>query len=166
MGARVATDRSHGPPDQRCAILEATLTPSGQLPFGAPLVLTRTSAYLKPGGGTRSLASVVIPAEQLRFSVAQREGLEEPDFRVALSVPGLEGRILAVKDHFLLRQAEQAAKDLDGRVKALQRSVSEMGERVIVRLGLTRAFVATPHRGEGLCWLMADGFFSLKNPQP
>ena len=42
-----------------------------------------------------------------------------------------------------------------------------MGDTVAVRLGITRPF--TPQEGAGrtpgLCWLMADGFFSLTDPQ-
>ncbi len=153
------------PTEQRRAILQATLPPAGQHIFGLPLVLTRTSAYLTPGLGTRSLTSVVVTAGQIQFSAAQREGVLEPDFRVALSTPGHSPRIVPVKDHCLLQKAEHAAKDLDGSLLVLQRLVREMGERVLVRLGLTRAFVSTPRRGEGLCWLMADGFFSLDDPQ-
>ena len=33
---------------------------------------------------------------------------------------------------------------------------------VAVRLGLLRSFASGP--GEGVCWLMADGFFSLTDP--
>jgi hypothetical protein len=40
-----------------------------------------------------------------------------------------------------------------------------MGDQVAVRLGLSRAF--NSRSGEpGVCWLMADGFFSLTEPQP
>ncbi len=160
-----ATGRTAGPA-QRRAILQATLSLPGQLPFGVPLTLTRTSANLAPGSGTRSLASVLVSADQLRFSAALREGAPEPDFRVQLSAPGLDRRILPVKDHSLLLKAEEAAKDLDGSVQTLERIVRGMGERIVVRLGLTRAFAGAASHGERLCWLMADGFFSLTDPQP
>ena len=42
----------------------------------------------------------------------------------------------------------------------------EPASQVPGRLGLSRPFQATPGRGEGVCWLMADGFFSLTDPQP
>jgi hypothetical protein len=153
-------------PDQRRAILQSTISPDGEPPFGAPLVLTRAGAYLLPGNGGRSLATVVVRADTLCFSASQRQGSPEPDFRVTLSAPGLEDRTLPVKDHWLLRTAEQQASDLGGSAEALGRLVRAMGERVAVRLGLTRAFGATSSRGEGMCWLMADGFFSLTDPQP
>jgi hypothetical protein len=85
---------------------------------------------------------------------------------VTLPLPGGEERSLPVKDHFLLQRAELAGAELESRVRALAFAVGQMGERVAVRLGLTRPFPGTPHRGEGVCWLMADGFFSLTDPQP
>jgi hypothetical protein len=152
------------PVAQRRAYLEATLTPAGREPFGAPLLATRTAAYLKPGTGCRSLASVVVPAAQVRFSALWRDGAAEPDYRVSLPVPGFDSRILPVKDHFLLSRAEQASADLDGRLAALNAAVRRLGEQVVVRLGLSRPY--PPGREEAQCWLMADGFFSLDDPQP
>jgi hypothetical protein len=153
-------------PAQRRAILRATTTPPDQPLFGAPLTTSRATAYLAPGTGARSLAGAVVPALGIRFTASWREGVAEPDYRVSLALPGLEGRMLPVKDHVLLCQAEGAATDLDGRVRALHRAVGQMGEQVVVRLGLSRAFQAAPGRFEGVCWLMADGFFSLTDPQP
>jgi hypothetical protein len=152
--------------ERRRAILRATLTPAGQKAFGVPLSTTRSTVYLPPGQGTRSLASIVVGADQMRFHGYHREGALEPDYRVSLSLPGLDGRYLPVKDHFLLQRAETAAPHIDGRVQALQRFVRDMGEQVVVRIGVTRPFQATPTRGPGMCWLMADGFFSLDDPQP
>jgi hypothetical protein len=121
---------------------------------------------MTPGAGVRSLTSAVVATEHLRFSWAQRDGHPETDYRVSLSAPGLDGRILPVKDHCLLLKAEQLERHNDGRVHALQRLVRAMGERVVVRLGLSRPFPADARQGEARCWLMADGFFSLADPQP
>jgi hypothetical protein len=151
---------------QRRAILEATLAPASRPPFGALLASTRSAAYLRPGWGERSLASVTVQGRQVAFTASRREGTAEPDYRVTLPVPGLGLRTLPVKDHFLLRLAEKSSQDLDGQVRALTWAVRHMGDPVVVRLGLSRAFQATPGRGEGVCWLMADGFFSLTDPQP
>jgi hypothetical protein len=153
-------------PAQRRRILQATLAPSGQPYFGVALTTTRSAAYLDPNTGHRSLASVTVPVEQLTFTASWREGTEEPDYRVTLALPDLEGRTLPVKDHFLLKQAELAGSSVDRRVKALTQAVQRMGPQVIVRLGLSRAFQATPQRDPGRCWLMADGFFSQNDPEP
>jgi hypothetical protein len=142
------------------------MAPAGRPFFGAPLTATSAAAYLAPGTGERSLAAVTVPARDITFTASRREGAAEPDYRVTLTLPGLPGRTLPVKDHFLLRRAELASKDLDGQVRALTLAVRQMGEEVVVRLGLSRAFQPTPHRSEGMCWLMADGFFSLTDPQP
>jgi hypothetical protein len=196
-------------PAERRAILQATLPPADPV-FGAPLTAAHAGAFLAPGAGARSLASVVVPAGRLAFSAACRDGALEPDYRVKLPLPGLDERILPVKDHFLLRQAETASADLEGRVRALTYAVRQLGESVVVRLGLSRPFQSSPAKdwrkgpsspsffggrmgggeggevpppgplpravGEGspvpsatsqaACWLMADGFFSLTDPQP
>jgi hypothetical protein len=152
------------PVAQRRAYLEATVTPAGQEPFGTPLLPRRTAAYLNPGTGCRSLASVVVPAARVKFSALWRDGAGEPDYRVRLPVPGLDERILPVKDHFLLSRLEQASTDLDARLDALNAAVRQMGERVVVRLGLSRPY--PPGQEAAQCWLMADGFFSLDDPQP
>jgi hypothetical protein len=152
-------------PAERRAILQATLALPGAPWFGEPLIMTRCAAYLAPGTGTRSLAGVVVPLRAIRFTASWRDGAPEPDYRVSLAVPNLEGRSLPVKDHFLLRRAEDASPNVEGRIRELALAVSQMGEQVAVRLGLSRSFQATPARAESVCWLMADGFFSLNDPQ-
>jgi|GEM_PF-4750532 len=152
-------------PEQRRAILQATAVPLNEAIFGAAFSTTRTAAFLQPGTGERSLATVVAPAEQLSFSACRRAGAPEADFRVSLPLPAVGMRSLPVKDHHLLRHIEAAAKPVDEQVRALTASVRQMGAQVAIRLGLSRGFQA----GEGshaLCWLMADGFFSLADPQP
>ena len=72
---------------------------------------------------------------------------------------------MPVKDHFLLRRAELASDVVEGRIQALTFAVAQMGEQVVVRLGLSRGFQAAPGRAESVCWLMADGFFSFNDPQ-
>jgi hypothetical protein len=151
-------------PAHRRAILQATLTPPDQPLFGSPLKPTRTAASLEPNAGARSLAGVVVPAGAVTFSAAWRDGAGGPDFRVTLPVPSLGERILPVKDHFLLRQAELAGAGAEAPVRALGRAVRQMGEQVVVRLGLSRPY--PPGRPDAACWLMADGFFSLLDPQP
>jgi hypothetical protein len=153
------------PADFRRSILQATQPPEDEPLFGTALTQTRTSANLPPGCGCRSLISVTVPAQQICFTVAQRDGVAEPDYRVTLPIRGREGRILSVKDHFLLQRAELASPTLEGRRRALELAVRQMGPRVVVRLGLSRAFQATAGRAASACWLMADGFFSLADPQ-
>lgn len=150
---------------QRRAILHATLAPPDAPWFGVPFVTTRSAAYLPPDSGTRSLAGVLVPSRAIRFSASWREGAPEPDYRVTLGVPGLEERALPVKDHFLLHRAEVASPSMEGRIRQLTDAIAQMGEQVIVRLGLSRSFQATPSRSESFCWLMADGFFSFNDPQ-
>jgi hypothetical protein len=155
-------------PIQRRQVLEAGLRPAGTPLFGVRLSGTRVAAYLPSGTGERSLATVLVRRGDVTFTAAVREGADEPDCRVLLNLPGLQERTLPVKDHFLLRRAEAAGNDSDQRVRALTLAVSQMGETVAVRLGLTRAF--SPVEGQpgqpGRCWLMADGFFSYDDPQP
>jgi hypothetical protein len=153
-------------PSDRRAILEGTLAPTGRPLFGTPLTLTYASAYLQPGTGERSLTSVVVPGPQIAFRACRREGAGAVDHRVTLELPALKERTLPVKDHCLLRQAEMASGDPDGQARALTRAVRQMGEEVVVRVGLSRAFQATPGRNDAVCWLMADGFFSRTNPEP
>lgn len=152
-------------PAQRRAILQATLAPPDAPWFGDPLVTTRSTAYLPPNIGARSLASLLVPARAIRFTASWRDGVPEPDYRVALGVPGLEERSLPVKDHFLLHRAETASPSVDGRIRQMTFAIAQMGEQVAVRLGLSRSFQATPARGESFCWLMADSFFSFNDPQ-
>jgi hypothetical protein len=153
-------------PAQRRAILEATVPPSGEPLFGLPLATTRTGAYLTPGEGQRSLTTVIVPGDRLVFHAAHRLGAAEVDLRVELSVElpfdALTGKQLMVKDHHLLNRAAAAAKDPEGQTQALTEAVRQMGERVAVRLGLSRGFQSGVTL---LCWLMADGFFSLADPQ-
>jgi hypothetical protein len=154
------------PPGQRRDILAATTLPDPDPCFGVPLSTTRAAAYLPAGAGQRSLATVVVPARTVQFTAAQRIGAAEPDLRVRLPLPGLEGRLLPVKDHHLLRRGEATTANLEGQARGLQYSVQQMGERVAVRLGLSRPYQPSPEGGPGFCWLMADGFFSLNDPQP
>jgi hypothetical protein len=153
-------------PAQRREILEATRNRTAEPTFGQALTLTRSAAYLPPGTGQRSLATTVVAPDRVTFTGLWREGAGEPDYRVSLGVPGLEGRSLPVKDHHLLCRIEHAAADLDGRLRELNAAVQQMGEQVAVRLGLSRAFQGDPGRAPAACWLMADGFFSLTDPQP
>lgn len=157
--------RSMANPALRRAILHATRTPPGEPWFGTALTMTRSCAYVAPRTGQRSLVSIVVPNGAIRFSVSWREGTPEPDTRVSLAVPELEGRSLPVKDHFLLQRAELASSAAEGRMRALSLAVNQMGAEVAVRLGLSRSFQATPGRAESVCWLMADGLFSLNDPQ-
>jgi hypothetical protein len=156
--------RTSASPAQRRAILQATLTPADQPWFGTPLTMPR-AAYLAPGTGGRSLTGLLVSERQITFTASWRDDAPEPDYRVSLRLPGLEGRSLPVKDHFLLRRAEAASTSLDGQVKAMTLAVRQMGEQVLVRLGLSRGFQAAPGHSEGVCWLMADGFFSFDDPQ-
>jgi hypothetical protein len=150
--------------EQRRAILRATLAPEGKPPFGAALGCSCAGAYLEPGQGERSLVSVVVPSREVHFSASWRDGAAEPDYRVELPVPGLGRRIIPVKDHFLLCRAEGHAREVDPRVRFLDDTVRRLGESVAVRLGLSRPFAGA--RGQpGRCWLMADGFFSMDDPQ-
>src|SRR5262249_7394954 len=141
--------------------------PEGEPLFGVRLSPTRTSAYLQPGTGDRSLVTFVVPRTGIAFNVCQRQGATGPDCRVRLAVAGWENRSLAVKDHFLLQQAEAAGTDPVTQQQALAWAVGQMGDTVAVRLGVTRPFAPQegPGRTPGLCWLMADGFFSLTDPQ-
>ncbi len=152
-------------PSLRRAILQATRAHSGEPWFGTELTATRTAAYLMPRTGQRSLVSLVVPGWAIRFTVSWREGTPEPDCRLNLAIPELQGRSLPVKDHFLLRRAELASSGVEGRIQALTLALAQMGMEVAVRLGLSRSFQATPGRTEGACWLMADGFFSFNDPQ-
>jgi hypothetical protein len=151
-------------PEQRRAILAATAAASGTSLFGVPLVLTRTGAHLPPGTGACSLATVRVPSRDVSFGGYHYSDDPALHVRVKLPVPGLGERVLAVTDHHLLARAQQAGADPDAQTELLDRRVRGMGEHVAVRLGLTRPF----RYGEApeACWLMADGFFSLSDPQP
>ena len=151
---------------QRREVLAATVAPEGEPVFGGPLVPTRAAAYLEPGTGRRSLATVIVPAAGIRFSASRRDGVADAEVRVSVPLPGLGERLLPIKDHHLLCRAEQAATDLDGQVAALGRAVQQMGERVAVRLGVSRSFQPADGRAPAKCWLMIDGLFSAADPQP
>jgi hypothetical protein len=156
--------RRQATPAQRRAILEAGAPPAGQPVFGERLKRSRTAAYLEAGHGDRSLGTLLVAPRLLSFSAALRPP-NKTDYRLHIDLPGLADLTLPVKDHFLLTRAETAGGDLPTRVQALERAMGQMGETVAVRLGLSRPFAAedatTAH-----CWLMADGFFSLADPQP
>jgi hypothetical protein len=154
------------PPGQRREILTATAAANGEPAFGVPLTLTTGTASLEPGTGRRSLATLLLPADRLRVSASQREGVPDVEVRVALQAPEVVGRCLPLKDHDLLAQAEQASPRPEGRVRALELALRQMGDPVAVRLGLSRAFEPALGRGRGRCWLMVDGIFSLSNPEP
>jgi hypothetical protein len=85
--------------------------------------------------------------------------------RVTLPLPEVGLRTLPVKDHHLLRHAEQGPANLDQRLQSLYQAVFRMGDPVVVRLGLSRPFQGHGPAGPAECWLMADGFFSLTDPQ-
>ncbi len=152
--------------DERRAILQATIPTVNELIFGVPFITTRTGAYLRPGVGSRSLATLVVPSNRLFFDASVRQGAAEPDVRVTLTVPGIGERALPVKDHHLLLRAERTAVEAKERARILQAEVRSMGDRVAVRLGLSRAYQGNESRGAAVCWLMADGFHSVADPQP
>ena len=149
----------------RQAILQQTLANSREPLFGVTLTLTRAGAYLQPGNGQRSLTTVCLPSKDISFAGSWRTGALDPDIRVSLPLPDVGPRQVAVKDHFLLQKAGQAGTNLQAQLEFLNAAVRRMGEQVAVRIGLSRAF--PPRDGEqGVCWLMADGFFSPSEPQP
>jgi hypothetical protein len=158
--------RRSAPVEQRRAVLESLAAKPGECIFGTPLLTTRASAYLRPRTGQRSLGTIVVPGGCISFMASHRQGVAEPDVRICIGVPPLDGRFLPLVDHHLRLRAERAAPDLNRQRQALNAAVQEMGERVVVRLGVSRPFQATPARGPGLCWLMVDGLFSLSDPQP
>ena len=156
--------RSFASPGQRRAILAATTAPPSSPIFGSDLATTRMAAYLQPGTGMRSLATLIVPTHRLRFDAVWRESRVEPDVRVEVPLPNLGNRWLPVKDHHLLTRGERAGNDLEQRVKTFHAAMQHMGEQVAVRLGLSRSFQGQGDQ-PGVCWLMADGFFSLADPQ-
>jgi hypothetical protein len=156
---------SSATPGQRRAILQATADAAAEDLFGAPLTKTHAGACAAPGQGHRSLATLVVPAGRIHFSAALREGAPGPDVRVRLGTPPVEDRLLPVKDHHLLLRAERAGPDPEAQTRALDQTVRQMGGQVAVRLGLSRAFGTRPGEGHPVCWVMADGFFSLADPQ-
>lgn len=154
--------RCLAPSAQRRAILAATQARRGESLFGTGLEPTRAAA-VRAGGGNRSLVTVVVPGDALAFVGSYRRPAE-PDIRVTVTLPEIGERTMPVKDHHLLARAEAAATTLEGRLHALQQAVGAMGAEVALRLGLTRPFQGK-HGQAGVCWLMADGFFSFSDPQ-
>jgi hypothetical protein len=145
--------------------LECTTIKPDESLFDAPLMTTRVGAYLAPGVGLRSLVTVTVSAEDISFSFTRREGAPEPDIRVLFPIPNLGKRTMIVKDHHLLAQAERADRDSPGQISFLNQAIQQMGDQVAVRLGLSRALQGDSQK-LAMCWLMADGFFSLHDPQP
>jgi hypothetical protein len=151
--------------DQRRAILAATTPQPGAQLFGAELQCTRTAAYLNPGTGQKSLTTLVVPMAQLTFAGSRRAGAAAVDFRATIPIPGIGQRWLPVKDHHLLRQIESATMSVEQQCQQLREVVQKMGQHVAIRLGLSRPFQSAPGQAQAACWLMADGFFSLSDPQ-
>jgi hypothetical protein len=148
---------------ERQKILAAT-TVSNNL-FGTRLKATRSAAFAEPGTGERSLTTLIVPAKEITFAGSWRSGSPEADVRVRLPIPEVDEGWLAVKDHHLLQRTSPADNKIETHLTALTTAVQGMGEQVAVRLGLSRGFDAAG-QGPGRCWLMADGFFSLTDPQP
>jgi hypothetical protein len=152
--------------ETRRAILQQTTVEPGEPLFGAPFVLPEGKAFVPPGHGARSLVTVVVPRDCIAFSVYMRPDKSEPLYRVRLDVDGLREYVLPLKDHCLLGRVQQMAVKLDVQRDVLAHLVGEMGQQVAVRVGLSRAYSAIGKEEDAVCWLMADGFFSLANPQP
>jgi hypothetical protein len=150
---------------QRRAILQATLANPGEPLFGEPLKLTRAGGFLDPGTGRRSLATVILPTREVHCAGSWRSDAMEPDIRVSLTLPEVGQRQLAVKDHFLLQEACKPGTTLQAHLDFLNAALARMGQEVAVRIGLSRAYPARDGE-QGVCWLMADGFFSMSEPQP
>jgi len=150
---------------ERQAILNATMAPASEPIFGEPLRVTYAAAHLEPGTGQRSLATIAVSRKQMAFGVSRRQGISEADVRVRLPIPGVGERFLAVKDHHLLSRATETASSPTELIGAFHSLVDRMGDPIAVRLGLSRAFSAAAS-GPGVCWLMADGFFSFNSPEP
>jgi hypothetical protein len=149
----------------RVRVLTQTAT-NGDL-FGAPLTRTSASAYLEPNTGECSLATILLPPTTLEILGLSRGGARPMEMRVQLPVPKVGMCELPVIDHHLLLKAEQGGGSDTERLARLHQLIQGMGEQVAVRLGLARPL----QQGQGprattRCWLMADGFFSLPDPQP
>jgi hypothetical protein len=91
--------------------------------FGVPLAITRSGAYLLPGAGRRSLATIVVRKDTIRFDGAWRAGAPEPDIHVSMPLPGIGIRQLPVKDHHLLRKAESSSPPIELRADAVPSAV-------------------------------------------
>jgi hypothetical protein len=107
------------------------------------------------------LVTAIVASHELFFEASRREGADEIDVRVRLKLPGVGVKLLPVKDHYLLCQAERTAGFDPGQLaKALRQAVDEVLS-VLVQVPLrSRGFDSG--RGERRCWLMADGFFSAE----
>src|SRR5262249_9792630 len=138
----LAPRRRLAAPDERRAVLKATLTPAGHSIFGTALAHGYSGSFGQPGPGERSPASVPVPSADVQFTALWRDGAEQPDHRVSLPLPEVGRRILPLKDHFLLSRAEKESDDVDEQLGALARAVRSMGVTVVVRLGLSRSFVS------------------------
>lgn len=151
-------------PEQRRTILKATAAPTAGALFGAPLRVAGSKTLLLPGEGERSLSTLLVPAGQIGFHSNRRaRESAQASRRVDLPFPDLGLRTLPVTDHHLLTWAEQQAQRSGDQAEALNDLVRQMGETVAVRLGLSRPFAG---EGQPVCWLLANGFFSLTDPQP
>ena len=155
-------------PLQRRTVLQADQHPASESLFGQPFLPLHAAAGVSPGAGDRSLATLVVDRRSLTFSSVTRSGRAGPDYRVTLDVPGLGPRCLPIVDHFLLAAAELAGTEPAVRLRELERIVAQMGQRIAVRVGLTRPFApeGSDQPTAAVCWLMADGFFSPDDPQP
>ncbi len=149
--------------EDRPAILRQTCAEETTPYFGVPLLTTRSSAFLRPGTGERSLVTVIVPSHEIWFDASQREGAAEPDVRARLRVPGVGTKLLPVKDHHLLCHAERSAADALGRARVMRETILKMAPTIAVRVGLSRGYDSG--RGERRCWLMADGFFPAEEVQ-
>jgi hypothetical protein len=153
-------------PAQRRAVLQATLVPEGQLLFGVPLRKDKQKGYLLPSEGLRSLTSLAVRQQQIELFVERTVYKPDATYRVRLHVKDLDDLIIPFKDHFLLNSAERASPTDTGRLQALKFALAQMGETVIVRLGVSRPYAFEGSSRLPVCWLMADGFFSAQDPQP
>jgi hypothetical protein len=136
-------------PEDRRSILQATVPGPGELLFGVPLVKGRATAHLRPRTGKRSLTSLLVHPHQLAFHVGERQGRAAPDHRVHIEAVPLCGLQLPITDHHLLLRAEQAGLEPRARAAALTAAVREMGDPILIRLGLTRPF--SPGRTARVC---------------
>ena len=110
------------------------------------------------------MTTVVLPARLhsvRRDEPAEPAGAGRPR---AIGRAGFGGRLLPLKDHFLVTRAETASPNINGRLRFIQAAVRAMGDPVAIRVGLYRPFAQAG--GEPRCWLMADGFFSCAEPMP
>jgi Dual OB-containing domain len=158
----LVSTHTFAPPELRQFVLRATDSVTTDGLFGEPLRASRSGRFLDPGRGRRSLTTLLVRADRIRFDHC-------PDttrhaVRVRIGVPGLEDSSLPVTDHHLLLHAERQAPQPRQVVAEAQRRIDGMGSTVAVRFGLSRPY-APGDAGEPVCWLMANGFFSLADPE-